>query len=251
MNTETTINQLEGQLKLKGMAQHLRAILEMPLHNRPGLELALAEMVEAELFYRKEQRTAKLLKASKLRFKSPLEEVLCSNERNLSKDTISSLATCDYILQGRHIIITGKAGCGKTWLSCALGRQACMLGHKVIFYNIVKLAEEIALANLTGGYLKFIEKLMKNDLIILDDFGLRAMDEYLRIALYQLLDGDRDDYKTSIIITSQLATKDWYKYLNPGSQTESILDRLLNSASIINLEGKSLRKSKNISTFIP
>lgn len=139
MNTETTIYQLESQLKLKGMAQRLRAILEMPIHTRPSLDLALAEMIESELYYRKEVKTEKLLKASKLRFKSPLEEVICSTERNLSKETISSLATCDYILQGRHIIITGKAGCGKTWLSCALGRQACLLGYKVLFFNIIKL----------------------------------------------------------------------------------------------------------------
>lgn len=251
MNTETTIYQLESQLKLKGMAQRLRAILEMPIHTRPSLDLALAEMIESELYYRKEVKTEKLLKASKLRFKSPLEEVICSTERNLSKETISSLATCDYILQGRHIIITGKAGCGKTWLSCALGRQACLLGYKVLFFNIIKFAEELISANLTGTYLKYIEKIMRNDLIILDDFGLSTMDEKLRLAIYQLLDGNREDYKISIILTSQLPIENWYDYLNPGSQTESILDRLFNSATRINLEGKSLRKSKINTTFEP
>ena len=244
MNTETTIFQLEEQIKLRGMACKMKAILETPIQNRPPLEVAIAEMIESELLHRKQSRTDKLLKASKLRFKTPLEEILCSPERNLKKETLTTLASCDYILQGRHIIITGKAGCGKTWLSCALGRQACLLGYKVVFNDMIKLSEEITTANLTGTYLKFIEKLMRYNLIILDDFGLRSMDEHSRLAIYQLLDGNRENYKISIIITSQLPIDKWYDFLTPGSQTESILDRLFNSAHRIELQGKSLRKSK-------
>ena len=241
MNTEATLYQLENQLKLKGMANKMKAIIEMPCQTRPSLEIALAEMIEAELQHRKNSRTEKLLKASKLRFKTPLEEIICSTERNLSKETLCTLASCDYIKYGRHIIITGKAGCGKTWLSCALGRQACLLGCKVIFYNMIKFSEDITAAALTGGYLRFIEKLMRNNLIILDDFGLRAIDENTRLALYQLLDGSRENYKISIIFTSQLPMEDWYDYLTAGSQTESILDRLFCSANKIKLTGKSLR----------
>lgn len=244
MNTETTIYQLEDQLRLKGMAMRMRAILEMPINTRPTLELALAEMIESELLHRKDSKTEKLLKASKLRYKTPLEEITCSPERNLSKEIVLNLASCDFILQGRHILITGKAGCGKTWLSCAIGRQACLLGYKVIFYNMLKLSEEITTAVLTGTYLRFMEKLMRNNLIILDDFALRAIDEQTRLALYQLLDGNRENYKLSIIITSQLPIENWYDYLTPGSQTESILDRLFNYAQRINLQGKSLRKKE-------
>jgi len=90
-------------------------------------------------------------------------------------------------IERKHILITGKAECGKTWLSCALGRQACLLGYKVKFYNMIKLSEEIAAATLTGNYLKFIERLMKFDLVILDDFGLRNLDKYTRSSIYQLL----------------------------------------------------------------
>ena len=244
MNTETTLHQLEDQLKLKGMASRLRAILDLPSHSRPTIEMAMAEMIESELCYRKNAKTEKLLKYSKLRFKTPIEEISCSQERNLKKETLLQLASCDYIKQGRHIIITGKAGCGKTWLSCALGRQACLLGYKVLFYNMIKLAEEITTAAVTGAYLRFIEKLMKCDVIILDDFGLRTIDEHSRLALYQFLDGNKEAYKLSIIITSQLPIENWYEYLKPGSQTESILDRLVHSAHVIKLEGKSLRKSQ-------
>lgn len=171
MNTETTIYQLEYQLRLKGMAAKMKSIMEMPYQSRPTLEMAIAEMIEAELIHRKNAKTEKLLKASKLRFKTPLQEIACSTERNLSKDQVASLSTCDFILQGRHILITGKAGCGKTWLSCALGRQACLLGYKVAFFNMIKFTEEVTTASLTGNFLKYMDRLMKNDLIILDDFA--------------------------------------------------------------------------------
>lgn len=245
MNTETTLFLLEQKLSLKGMANKLRSILEIPTQNRPGVELAMAQLAEAEIIHRKNAKTEKLLKNSKLRFKTPLQEITCSSERNLSNEQLSSLATCDFVKKGSHVIITGKAGCGKTWLSCALGRQACLHGYKVLFYNMTKLSEELATANLTGTYLKYIEKLMKLDVLILDDFGLKKIDEITRLALYNLLDGNREDYKLSLIITSQLPVDNWYDYLTAGSQTESILDRLLSGEEErVTLMGKSLRKSK-------
>lgn len=242
MNTETTIYQLENMLRMKGMANKFRAFIEMPSQSRPSLELALAEMIEAELLHRKNAKTEQLLRASKLRFKTPLQEITCSPERNLSKEQLTSLSSCEFIRQGRHVLITGKAGCGKTWLSCAIGKQACLLGYRVIFYNMIKFSEEVTTASLTGTYMKFMEKLMKYNLVILDDFALRGIDESTRLALYQLLDGNREDYKLSVIMTSQLPTENWYDYLQPGSQTESILDRLFNYAEKITLRGKSLRK---------
>ncbi|MFA6677696.1 MAG: IS21-like element helper ATPase IstB [Bacteroidales bacterium] len=244
MNTETTLYQLEHQLKLKGMANKMKSIIELPSQQRPSFEILMAEMVEDEIQYKKDVKTAKLLKASKLRYKTPLVEITCSEERNLKHSTVTELASCDFIMRGQNVLITGKAGCGKTWLSCALGRQACLLGYKVKFYNMLTLSEEIAAANITGTYLRYIERLMRFDLIILDDFGLKKIDENSRLAIYQLLDGNKENYRISIIITSQLPFNNWYDYLTPGSQTESILDRLFNNATRIELEGKSLRKSK-------
>lgn len=244
MNTETTLYQLEKQLSLKGMAAKLRGILELPSHARPSIEMALAEMIETELEYRKNAKTDKLLRASKLRFKTPIQEISCSTERNLSKDQLMALSTCDFIRDGRHVIITGKAGCGKTWLSCALGRQACLLGYKVLFFNMVRFTEEVSMQKLTGSLMKFVDRIMKHDLVIFDDFALRPIDEDTRLVLYQILDGNQDSYKKSIIFTSQLPVGDWYDYLLPGSQTESILDRLSGSERI-ELKGKSMRKNKN------
>lgn len=100
------------------------------------------------------------------------------------------------------------------------------------------------MASLTGNFLKYMDKLMKYDLIILDDFALRSIDEQTRIALYQLLDGNKENYRLSIIITSQFPTEDWYDYLKPGSQPESILDRLFSYAEKITLRRKSLRKKE-------
>lgn len=244
MNTETTVYQLEHQLMMKGMSEKFRAFLEMPIQSRPPLEIMMTEMIEAELLYRKNAKTEKLLKLSRLRYKTPIQEITCSAERNLSTEQLMSLSSCDFVKRGDHVIITGKAGCGKTWLSCAIGRQACLLGYKVLFFNMLKFSEEVATAMLTGTYLKYIEKVMKVDVAIFDDFALKKIDEQTRLALYQLLDGNRENYRLSIIFTSQLPTENWYDYLTPGSQTESILDRLFSRSEKISLQGPSLRKTR-------
>ncbi|WP_317339706.1 ATP-binding protein [Phocaeicola coprocola] len=73
--------------------------------------------------------------------------------------------------------------------------------YKVVFFNMIKFSEEVTTASLTGNFLKYMDKLMKYDLIILDDFALRSIDEQTRIAPYQLLDDNKENYRLSIIGT--------------------------------------------------
>lgn len=85
------------------------------------------------------------------------------------------------------MLITGQTGCGKSYLACALGRQACYLGFRTEYLNMNKFIEKIALAKMDGTFLKLVTHLEKNDLIILDDFGLQPMDVNSRLALLQIL----------------------------------------------------------------
>ena len=88
MNNQETIDHLEG-LKLKGMAQTFKASLNLPVQERPTAEQLVGKMAEAELFYRNQRRTEMYLKTSKLRYNAVMEEVICSAERNFTKDQLS------------------------------------------------------------------------------------------------------------------------------------------------------------------
>jgi DNA replication protein DnaC len=242
MNKQTTLDQLQD-MKLNGMMRAYQAILSLPMHEQPTLDVAIARLAEAELLHRKSRKTELYLKLSKLRYNAVLEQVHCSPSRNLSKETLLSLAECSFIDRSENILITGPTGCGKSFLSCAIGRQACSLGYKSIYLGMNRFLEKVTQSKLDGTYIKFLYQIEKTQLLIIDDWGLYPLDINSRLALLQVLE---DRYaKRSTIITSQLPVAAWYEYINEPTLADAIMDRLSGNAQRIELKGESLRKKNN------
>ena len=240
MNNQQTADLMEG-LKLKGMAKAFTDMIQMPLQQRPSMELAVAKLVDAERQYRKNLRTEIYLKTSRLRYNAVLEDVIYSPERNLSKDQLSEIADCSFIRRAENILLTGLTGCGKSFLACSIGRQACMTGYRTEYFNMNRFIEKIALSKIDGTFLKLLSRLEKIDLIILDDFALQPLDQNTRLALLQILE-ERYERK-SILIASQLPVAKWYDYIGEPAMADAIMDRLISNAThIIELRGESLRK---------
>jgi DNA replication protein DnaC len=238
MNTQSTLEQLQ-QLKLTGMVKCYRAILEQPVHQQPEPHLLIGILADAEARHRLIFRTDLYLRMSKLRYHALPEQVNCSDERGLSKTQFLQLCEGGFVTQGDNVLITGATGCGKSYLACALGRKACMLGYRTIYYSMNRFIEALATARLEGTYIKWLNMLAKMPVLVLDDFGLKEMDHNTRLALLQILE---DRYrKGSTIITSQLPVGKWYDYINEPTFADAILDRLTAHAHKIDLKGKSLR----------
>ncbi len=228
---------------MKGMADCYRALQQTPLTDRPTIDQFVAQMAESEKQHRNRRRTELYLKTSKLRYNAVLEDVICSEERNLTKDTLLKIMDCGFIGRAENILIDGKTGCGKSYLACAIGRQACFMGHRVEYFSMNKFIERIALAKLEGTLLKVINRIERNDLVIFDDFGLQPLDNNSRLALLQILE---DCYqRKSVIVASQLPVAKWYDYIAEPTLADAILDRLLANASRIELKGDSLRRKNN------
>src|SRR5574344_436358 len=239
MNIQETVTQLK-ELKLRGMSSSLESIMNLPVQSRPTLELAIARMVEAENMDRRDRKTEMYLKISKLRYTALIEDVVCGADRNFTKEDLAALADCTFIRRHENLLIQGKCGCGKSFLACALGRQACMLGYRTLYLNMNSFVEKVALSKLDGSYLRMITNLEKYDLLIWDDFGLQPMDDKTRLAMLQILE-ERYERK-SVIIASQLPIAKWYDYIGDPTLADAIMDRLVANASKIELKGDSMRQ---------
>jgi len=239
MNTQLTLDNLT-QLKLSGMTRAYKAILSMPMQEQPSINQFIAQLAEAEIQERTNKKTELFLRMSKLRYNAILEQVQCNVQRNFTKENLMCLADCSFITKAQNVLITGSTGCGKSYLACALGRQACGLGYKTLYFGMTRLIEKIIQAKLDGSYIKLINQLEKTHLIILDDFGLHPLDATTRLALLQILE---DRYgKKSVIITSQLPVAKWHQYIGEPTLADAIMDRLAVNANRIELKGESLRK---------
>lgn len=239
MNTTATLEQLKD-LKLLGMARTYEAVLQLPVNQHPESHVLIAQLTESERQNRTHYKTQLYLKLSKLRYAAALEEISCSQNRNLPKEQLTQLADCSFIDRAENILITGATGSGKSFLACALGHQACVMGYKTLYLNLNRFTEKIMVAKLDGSFVRLLNQLEKVSLLILDDFGLAPMDQNTRLALLQILE-DRYN-KKSVMIGSQLPIAKWHEYIAEPTLADAIMDRLMSNAHRFELKGESLRK---------
>jgi DNA replication protein DnaC len=243
MNTSQTLEQLKS-LKLNGMYEHYAQIAQMPTHEIPDTHELIAMLAQSEMLSRTNRKTQVYVKQARFRYQATMEGIDYLPQRMLNKNQLQALSSCSFINKGENLIITGATGCGKSYIATALAYKACSMGYKALYVNMPKLEEQLLMLEADATKGKYISKLAKTQLLVLDDFGLSPMTHRLRMALLQIME-DRYERK-SIIITSQLPFKTWYDYIGEPTLADAIMDRLSASANRIELQGESLRKKFNL-----
>lgn len=241
MLSQQTINKL-SEMNLNGMNKGYQEQLSSPACQGLAFEDRFGMLVDQEQTYRENQRLVRLLKSAKLKANACMEDIDYSHSRGLDKAQIASLNSTDWIKRGFNLIITGPTGCGKTWISCALGNQACRLGLSVSFQRLPLMLEELQLAHADGSFRKRLMQLAKVDLLILDDFGIATLNPQSRGDLLEVIDSRSGGKSTAI--TSQIPVDLWHDYLKGGNPTvaDAILDRLVSGTLRLQLKGESMRK---------
>lgn len=228
------------QMKLQGMANAYEAVLGLPINQQLDTHELLAQLVDAEQQYRTHRKTEMYLRLSKLRYPSTIQDIDCSEKRNLKKEQLMTLANCSWIERGENVLVTGATGCGKSYLVCALGHQACLIQHRALYFNMNRLIEQITIAKTEGSLIKWLNRMKRARLIIFDDFGLQPITHEVKLILLQILE-DRYE-RAAVMISSQLPISKWYDYFDEPTLADAILDRIIPKAHRIELKGKSLRK---------
>lgn len=244
MNTITL--EKMGQMKLLGMQRMFQSIIESNNHQNLTSDEFISMLVQSEWEDRESRKLQRRLSNARFRYPACVEEINYHHSRNLDKNLILRFTDCSFISRGENILVTGPTGVGKSYIASALGNQACLKGYKVIYYNLQKLFSCLKISKADGSYLKEVDRIGKQDLLILDDFGLQPLDANNRMMLLEIIE-DRHGNK-STIISSQLPASKWYDIIGESTIADAILDRLLNCSHKIELKGESMRKKDK---FVP
>jgi DNA replication protein DnaC len=240
MLTQQTLEQLQS-LNLLEMARAWQEQQKDPqMAELPFVE-RFALLVDAQSLHHHNKRIGRLLTEAKLRLpQACIEEVDFPKSRELDKPLWRQLGTCRFIEDKRGVLLVGATGTGKTYLSCALGQQACRRGHRVRYVRTSRLLDELTLARADGSYPKLLGRLARLDLLILDDFLMTPPTEMQRRDLLEVLE---DRYGTrSTLCSSQLPVDAWHAQLGEPTLADALLDRLIHNAYRLVLKGPTRRK---------
>ena len=143
------------------------------------------------------------------------------------------------------MILLGGVGLGKTHLAIALGYDACLNGHSVLFASAIDAVNTLTTARAAGRLKDELKKYVKPDLLILDELGYLPIDKTGADLLFQIISHRYES--GSLIITTNRAFKDWPEIFNNDSTlTSALLDRLLHHTETVVIEGKSYRMKELI-----
>ena len=238
MNNQT-IEKLVS-MRLHAMAELHRQNLSNNLHSKYTIDEYLALLTDCEWEDRENKKIKRLTQKAGFKQQASVEDVLFSEDRNLDKNLFNRLITLQFIDQKENLIITGPSGVGKSYLSQAIGVLACRRGYATCYQVTARLFNKMKLAKVDGTYIKELKKISSAKLLLLDDFGLQAMDNLSREILLDIIE-DRHA-QASTIISSQIPVSAWYDIIGESTMADAILDRVVNSSHRINLTGESLRK---------
>ncbi len=157
----------------------------------------------------------------------------------LDRTLLNELASLRFIESHHHVAIVGNVGVGKTFLAHALGHIACRRGYSVLALGADQMLKTLKHARLTQTHEKELRALLAVDLLIVDDFGLDAMDaQESRDAHEIILDRHRAG---SMIVTSNRGPDEWLATFADPVRAQTAIDRFTSNAYDLVIEGESYR----------
>lgn len=229
------------QLRLSGILETLDMRLRQAEDETWAHLEFLERLLEDEVERRHHKQLALRLRRASFQPDKTLERFDFSFNPQINKQAIMNLATCQFIERKESVLIIGQTGTGKSHLSQALGHEACRKGFDVVYVNAAKMLLQLHAGHADGSFDRRFATLIRPDLLIIDDFGLKPLRPPAHEDFYDIISERYDKPKGATIITSNRALAEFPGLLGDPLIASAGLDRLFDSAHVITMTGASFR----------
>jgi DNA replication protein DnaC len=240
----TAPHQLEASLRalrLSGMLDTLDARLAQARAGELGHLEFLQILCEDEIGRRAATALARRVRAARFEATYTLEDFDFTFNPKIPAAVIRDLAALGFVENNESVILYGPVGVGKSHVAQALGHAACRRGHSVIFATAARVFADLAGGHADGSFDARLRRWARPQVLVLDDFGIRPFSASQADDLYEMVTERRGG---SLILASNRAPADWYGLFPAPVVAEGVLDRVVNSAHHVAMEGRSYRPNR-------
>jgi DNA replication protein DnaC len=242
MTTETISPDLKAvlrRLKLSRILDTFPERLTLARQQKMPYQDLLLLVLQDEVSRRDSQAALQRADRGRLEPQCLLESWDETAQVTFDRSLLGELASLRFLEAHQHLLIVGPVGVGKTFIAHALGHIACRRGYSVLATSADKALKSLRQARLTNGYESELRKLISVDLLILDDFCLDAMDQQESRDAYEIL--TERQRAGSVIVTSNRGPDEWLATFADPLRAQSVIDRFVNAAYDLVIEGESYR----------
>ncbi len=186
-------------------------------------------------------KVQRLIKMAKFRITNASFNDIHYIDRGLDQQQLLSLSSCQFIDTNSSIIFHGFTGSGKSYLACAIGKQACMQGIRSRYIRIpdlLMLRDEATLSS--QGLSKLLKKFSNYKLLILDEWLLDDLSDEEQHFLFELIERRYD--LNSTLYCTQFKKEDWHARLGGGVHADAMMDRIVHNVAWVYTGNLNMRQ---------
>lgn len=227
-------------LKLPYIRENYEALGKTAAHKQWNHIQYLSELIKQESNLRRDRTIQRRIRMARFPVIKTLDRFNWSWPQKINQAQIKNLFRLKFIEEKSNVILIGSVGVGKTHIASALGYQACLNNHTVLFTSAIDAINNLIAAQHAGLLKQELKKYLKPSALLIDELGYLPIDKNGADLLFQVISQRYE--RGSIIITTNRVFKDWPQIFNNDSTlTSALLDRLLHHTEAIVIEGKSYR----------
>ncbi|MEN6301990.1 MAG: IS21-like element helper ATPase IstB [Bryobacteraceae bacterium] len=245
MKSRSSLPEYLKELQLVWCLQHHEELAQQAAQQGWAHPDYLEHLLEGECHRRRENRTRRRLQAARFPVQKTLDAFDWSWPKKIDRTHVMDLMRLAFLEDKTNVILLGGVGLGKSHVATAIGRQACLQGHSVLWTTAIEMVNVLVAAQAAQRLRQELKKYFAPDLLILDELGYLPIDKQGADLLFQVVSARYE--RGSILLTTNRPFKQWAAiFNNDNTLASAVLDRLLHHAQTLVIEGQSYRMKDQV-----